>query len=313
MTANKPATQNHGATCNKGVLAVGAIMVDMVSHVPRLPSSGECVVIQSSHAALGGCAFNSANIVRQMGAPYSLFAPVGQGVYAAFIADSFKERNLEIILRVADGDNGCCTCLIEPNGERTMITTPGVERRFKPEWFDLIDAANYSCGLASGCEIEGEGGDAIIDFFEVHPEIQLYYAPGPGIERVGAVKTARINALSPIWHLNDQEALTYTGRSSLEEAGREIQAQCHNAVVITAGGQGSYVFEDGKEPLLVPTCPAAVVDTIGAGDSHLGALCAARLQGKTWEESLAIANKIAGGVCSVSGATLSDEEFAQLF
>lgn len=295
------------------VLAVGAIMVDMVCCVPALPTSGEGVVVESSRAVVGGCAFNSANAARQLGADCTLFAPVGEGIYAGFVEGALAQRGLQTPLRVKGRDNGSCTCLVEPDGQRTMITSPSVERYFERSWFDAIDAAHVSCGLASGYEIEGSGGNAIIEFFEEHPEIQFFYAPGPRILGVGPEKHARINALRPIWHLNDQEALAYTGCSTLEDAARVLATACENAVVITAGAAGSFVLE-GPDACFanVATEAVRVVDTVGAGDAHLGALAAARAAGRSWKESLELANKVASGVCAVEGATLSDEAFARL-
>ena len=326
------------------VLAVGAIMVDLVCRVPRLPRSGEGIVVEGACATVGGCAFNAANALRQLGAPYELFAPVGSGMFAGHVERELCERGLDAPrvpagcgdasdrvgmrlgcscggaeaaacgdaagVEAASGlDSGGCVCFVEPDGERTMVTMPGIERHFAPEWFDTVDAARFGCGFASGYEIEGPGGDAIIGFFEAHPAIQFYYAPGPRIQNVGPEKTARINALRPVWHLNDLEALAYTGAGVLEEAGFALARACGNAVVITAGEWGSHLFE-GDRHVLVPTKPVPATDTVGAGDAHLGALTAARAAGRSWEESLALANRVAGAVCGVVGATLSDEEFA---
>lgn len=293
------------------VLAVGAIMVDMLCRVPRLPRSGEGIVVEESHATVGGCAFNSANALRQLGAPYELFAPVGSGIFAGFVERELHERGLAAP-RFEERDSGGCVCFVEPGGERTMVTLPGIERYFAREWFERVDGGSFCCGFASGYEIEGPGGDAIIGFFEEHPSIEFYYAPGPRIRGVAADagKLARINALHPVWHLNDQEALAYTGCSTVEEAGRAVAAECGNVVIVTAGAKGAHLFEDGRH-VLVPSEPVEVVDTIGAGDAHLGALTAARAAGRSWEDALALANRVAGAVCGVRGATLSDEEFAR--
>lgn len=296
----------------KAVLAVGAIMVDMVCQVPRLPQSGEGIVVQESHAAVGGCAFNSANALRQLGAPYELFAPVGSGIFAGFVERELEARGLAAP-HFGQRDSGGCVCFVEPGGERTMITMPGIERFFERVWFDRVDASRFCCGFASGYEIEGPGGEAILGFFESHPSVEFYYAPGPRIEGVGAdaEKTVRINALHPVWHLNDQEALAYTGCMTVEDAGFAIAAACNNAVIITAGAEGAHLFEVGRH-VVVPAQPVAVVDTIGAGDAHLGALTAARAAGWTWEDALALANRVAGAVCGARGATLSDDVFERM-
>ena len=285
MMVRKPNEKEMTMGEGKAVLAVGAIMVDMLCQVPRLPRSGEGIVVEESRAVVGGCAFNAANVLRQLGAPYELFAPVGCGIFAGFVERELRERGLEAP-RFDDRDSGGCMC------------------------FDRVEAARFGCGFASGYEVEGPGGDAIISFFEDHPAIELYYAPGPRVCGVGAQKTARINALHPVWHLNDQEALAYTGRATVEEAGAAIAEECGNAVVITAGKDGAHLFAGGKHAV-VPAEPVDVVDTVGAGDAHLGALTAARAAGRSWEDALALANRVAGAVCGVEGSTLADEAFAR--
>lgn len=302
----------------RAVLVVGAIMVDVVCDLERLPSSGEGLVAQSVQATVGGCAYNAANVIRQLGAPFHLLAPVGSGIFAGFAERELAARNMSG-LHVAPGsqhyDSGGCVCLVEPNGERTMITLPGIDRHFERSWFDHVRdeaaAGWFGSGIACGYEVDGAGGDAIIGFFEEHPGIQLWYAPGPRIEHVGERKTARINALRPIWHLNDQEARAYTGHHALEAAGFALARACGNAVVVTAGADGAHVFEDGRH-LHVPADPTEPVNTIGAGDTHLGALAAARAAGLSWNDALTIANRAAAAVCAEPGGTIPDETFARL-
>lgn len=297
------------AKMTKAVLAVGAIMVDLVCHVSHLPKSGEGALADAMQAAVGGCAFNAANAMRQLGAPYQLFAPVGEGIFAGFVERELAARGLEAF-RVAGRDSGGCVCLVEPDGERTMITMPGIERCFEPNWFNQVDASSFGCGFASGYELEGTGDDAILEFFEAHPAVEFFYAPGPRVCAVSADKTARINALHPVWHLNNQEALAYTELDSLEDAGFALARECGNAVVVTAGAEGAHLFTKDRH-VVVPTRPVKVVDTVGAGDAHLGALAAARAAGESWEQALDLANRVASAVCGVSGATLADDEFAR--
>lgn len=286
-------------------------MVDMVCPVPQVPLSGQGAVLWERSTHVGGCAFNTANIVRQLGGSCFPFVPVGRGVYASFIAEELERRGFEVLQVEGERDCGACICLVEPDGERTMITMPGIERFFEPAWFHLVDAGRFGMAVANGYELEGDAGWAIIEFLEQHPAIQFVYAPGPRIKEVDARKTARINALKPIWHLNDLEALSYTGAVSLEVAGFELAAQCGNAVIVTEGARGSHVFAEGGQ-VLVEAPSAHVVDTIGAGDAHVGVVMAARNAGYGWHEALSLANRIASALCEIPGATFSDEQFAKL-
>ncbi len=59
----------------------------------------------------------------------------------------------------------------------------------------------------------------------------------------------------------------------------------------------------------MPTVHMAVVDTIGAGNSHIGAVIACRKLGLPYREALEYANRVAGAVVSVRDATLGPDEF----
>ena len=342
---------------NGKILCIGAIMADVMSHVPALPQRGEGVVVAHTSVQVGGCAFNSANAIRQLGAPHRLFAPLGQGIYARFIRDELAARGLTGLEVETTLDCGSCLCLVEPDGERTMVTSPGIERRFESEWFNLIDPADFSIAFASGYEIDGEGGNAIIGFLEANPHIEFWYAPGPRTTYVSDEKMARIKALRPCWHLNDLELLQYAEKHGLigcaerhEAAKREVvsRSECTGArgeatkkaesqgessspanervlaagaalacayestVVVTMGAQGAAAFFPDGTRVFAETDAVTPVDTVGAGDTHLGALVAARHAGYDWPHALKLANHMAAAVCQHHGGTIPDEAFAAL-
>ena len=58
-----------------------------------------------------------------------------------------------------------------------------------------------------------------------------------------------------------------------------LLAKGAGAAVITLGGAGSVTLGDDGELLRMPALSSAVVDTTAAGDTFIGALAAARLEG----------------------------------
>ncbi|MDD5946007.1 MAG: PfkB family carbohydrate kinase, partial [Clostridia bacterium] len=71
------------------------------------------------------------------------------------------------------------------------------------------------------------------------------------------------------------------------------------------GEKGSFCLEHGTNKWYeVPAFKAEVVDTIGAGDSHIGTYIAQRQLGKNIEDSLREANRIASLVVQKEGARL---------
>lgn len=302
-------------------MCIGAVMVDSVCHVPALPDRGEGVVVAHREMRLGGCAFNSANMARQLGGDCFLMAPVGKGPFADFAQSQLDARRIQALRVETDLDCGMCFCMVEPNGERTMVTTPGIERRFQESWFRSIDASQFGVALAAGYEIEGEGGDAIVAFLEKNPQIRFYYAPGPRVLGVSGEKMERILAMKPLWHLNDLEAVQYASERlgtvlCGDRIEQSLQAGCAIAkayevqVVVTLGPDGSAVIFPDETMIRVPVDSVDPVDTVGAGDAHLGALAAARSAGLDWEAALRCANNAAASVCMVAGASLTDEQFA---
>lgn len=293
------------------ILSIGALLVDMLCEVNRLPQSGGGEVANSYQMSLGGCEANSANIVRQIGEQCTLLAPIGKGLFASFAETELRKTGFAPFNVETTLDNGACVIMVEPNGERTMMTLRGIERAFDPAWFAQIDPRQFSAVLTSGYELDGVGGEPIIDFLEANRQIQFYYDPGPCVLSVSPDKVARINALGPVWHLNAMEAHTYTGLEDLIQAGERILAECNNAVVITAGAEGAYLFT-ADERLHVPSTAVVPIDTVGAGDAHLGALVAARNQGASWFDALSLANRLAAAVCLQKGALLPDETVRQI-
>ena len=82
-------------------------------------------------------------------------------------------------------------------------------------------------------------------------------------------------------------------------------------MIVTLGSQGTYYCcKDGCGH--VPGVKAHQIDTIGAGDSHIGAVIACEKLGKPLPEAIRIANAAAARVVETQGALLPDEEFAKI-
>ncbi len=291
----------------KKSLIVGAAMLDIVMQIDELPKKGEDVYASSQEMSVGGCAFNVADIVKRFSVPYTLFAPIGTGFYADFVASELKRKGHESPIRTQDGDNGYCLCMVEADGERTFLTLPGVECHFQKEWFSQINPSEYDSVYVSGYEVEGDGGNAIIEFLEENPELTVYYAPGPRITYISEEQHQRLFSLHPILHLNEKESIDFTKEPSYKEAAKALYEKTKNTVIVTLGGDGAFIF-DGEETF-IPSEKVEVVDTIGAGDSNIGAIIAMRQLGSFMEEAVKAANKISAMVVQTQGPTLSEITF----
>lgn len=296
----------------KKVLVIGSTVVDVVVNlVEHLPKTGEDVHIKSQRMSLGGCAYNVSDSIRHFQVPYILFSPVGTGVYGNFIREELHIRGISSPIPTPERENGCCYCFVENTGERSFISYHGAEYLFEKEWFSLIPLEDIDSVYICGLEIEETTGENIVEFLESHPELTVYFAPGPRLTVINPELVARLYRLSPILHLNETEALSASGKSTVQEAASFLYEKTNNTVIVTLGEKGCFFF-DGKESETVPPVPTIQADTIGAGDSHIGSVIACLKKGDSLKEAIQKANLVSSSVVSSSGALLSDSAFDKL-
>lgn len=288
----------------KKVLVIGSTVADIIIRLDKIPTTGGDVNVHWQKMSMGGCAFNVSQAIAYFDVPYLLFTPTGTGLYADYIRGELSRMNVTRADLHPDEPNGCCYCLVEDGGERTFICEHGAEYRFKKEWCDALNPDEFDCAYICGLEMEEETGDNVISFLR-ESKIPVYFAPGPRINELEKRKMGRILALKPILHVNETEALSFTGCNTLREAAESLMKLTENTVVITNGEKGSCCLcaEDGKW-YEEPAFKVDVVDTIGAGDAHIGTFIAQRQLGKGVSESLREANKISSMIVASEGARL---------
>ena len=293
------------------LLFIGSTVADVVLRTPCLPVTGQDVNLLSQRVSLGGCAYNAFHTARLTGqADCTLFSPIGSGVWGDFVRRALAEQGVVSAAPQVDEPNGCCYCLVEPDGERTFLCEHGAEYRFRAEWFDALGGdwdGVYLCGL----EVEEATGENILRYLEAHPPKRLYFAPGPRLIHIPPRCLARVFALSPLVHLSETELGQFTREEDVSRAAAMLHALTEGDVVVTLGPRGAYA-RLGDAEVLIPGVPARVVDTIGAGDSHIGALMAALAEGLAPEEAILRANRVAAAVVSQEGAELSPGAWARL-
>lgn len=286
------------------LLFIGSTVADVVLRTPALPQPGDDLRLDHQQVSLGGCAFNAFRAAQITGrAECHLASPVGQGPWGDWVYNALQERGINPVFPRVEALNGCCYCLVTPDGERSFLFEHGAEYFFQPEWFDTLTgdyAAVYLCGL----EVEEETGDVLLDWLEQHPPRRLYFAPGPRVCRIPPRKMARLIALHPTFHMSELEANQFTRCDDITEAAQLIRTLTSGDVIITLGDRGAYCL-DVQGGKLIPGCPARVVDTIGAGDCHIGTVIAAQAEGLSLPDAVRRANMASAAVVSQPGAELN--------
>ena len=291
----------------KNVLVIGSTCVDVILRLDHLPTTGEDMH-PVQRFAMGGCAFNVAQVPKAYDVDLRFVTPIGDhGVFSDFVRAHLDNAGFRGPITVPDSENGCCYCLVERSGERTFLSVHGIEYSFHAEYMDAFAGERFDYTYICGLEVEETTGGELVAWLEAHPDIAgtVVYAPGPrGIE-VDTDRTERILGMHPILHLNEQEAQALAGMSGSEDrvlaAAQVLHAKTGNMVIVTRGADGVlWISADGSVHS-APSVPSTVVDTIGAGDSHCGAVLTGLTLGWTEEDTMRFANQIASEVVAQEG------------
>ena len=295
----------------KQILIIGSSVIDVILNVPALPRRGEDVNISSCEYHIGGCAYNVYRALSHFRSPARLCSPVGSGIFGRMVREQFSREGLEPFI-VLERENGCCYCLIEPDGERTFISHHGVEYLFYRSWMENFDFSTADSIFFCGIDVEEETGDEMVEFSCEHPELELYFSPGPRIAHIPHERMERLFSRrdlagkGPFLHLNEEEALELSGKAGVEAAAECLAARTVNSVVITLGEQGCFCLPGpGLRGSRIAGFPSTVINTVGAGDAHCGALIACIRQGKSLVDSCLAANRIGAAVVGKGGAILA--------
>ena len=289
----------------KRLLIIGSTCVDVILRLDHLPTTGEDMH-PVQRFAMGGCAFNVAQVPKAYDVDLRFVTPIGDhGVFSDFVRAHLSNAGFRGPITVPNSENGCCYCLVERSGERTFLSVHGVEYSFHAEYMDAFAGERFDYTYICGLEVEEKTGGELVAWLEAHPDITgtVVYAPGPrGIE-VAPDRTERILALHPILHLNEQEAQALAGADAdpVLAAAQTLHAKTQNMVIVTRGADGVlWISADGSVHS-APSVPSTVVDTIGAGDSHCGAVLTGLTLGWTEDDTMRFANQVASEVVAQEG------------
>jgi len=297
----------------KNVLVIGSTCVDVILRIDHLPKTEENIHPYSQRFAIGGCAYNVANILGRAGADMTFVTPVGRkGIFGGFVREKLDALGFCDYIDLPEEENGCCYCFVEKNGERTFASLHGAEYTFDPAWMNRFKEKRFDYGYVCGLEIEERTGEKLVEYLETAPIATILYAPGPRGARIKKELTDRLYALHPVLHVNSSEARVLSGFDNLDDALRALYARTGNTVIATMGADGVRCIENGQIYSVVGEPAAHVADTIGAGDSHAGATLLGLCRGMSLRSSLALANRVSAAVVETDGATLSDEDFARV-
>jgi ribokinase len=297
------------------VLVLGSVNRDLIVHAPRLPLPGETLRGQRFGSCLGGKGANQAVAVARLGGKVALAARVGLRENGAAMVEQLKAEGVDTraIAQPADEVPGVALIVVgAEDAENQIVTVAGSNGTLPLAQVEALEFAGLRWLIAQ----QELPLDSVARAFEraraAGVKTLLNAAPyRPGGEALlPLVDVLVVNAL-------EAQALVTTlgGAAAAPEAlAQALRARGPSAVLVSLGAEG-LCWVDDAGVRRVPARRVAAVDTVGAGDTLVGALVTALAEGQAIEKALAFAQAAAALAVSrpgVQDAMPRREEVEQL-
>ncbi|MGA6162970.1 ribokinase [Amycolatopsis magusensis] len=274
------------------VLVAGSINADLVVPADRRPGAGETVLGGDTELLPGGKGANTAVAASLLGAQVAMVGAIGDDANGRLLLGALREAGVRVdLVRTADRPTGAAYIVVTPDGENSILVSPGANSALEPSALDgAFDDARV---LAVSMEIPLPTVEhAVIAASEAGVRVLLNLSPVAEVSEraLAAVDVLLVNEHEAAWLLGDADA----DPRGLLELGPF-------SAVLTRGARGALVItEDGTTE--VPSPEVEAVDTTGAGDAFTGALAASLAEGATLVDAARLAVKVAAISVTRSGA-----------
>ncbi len=284
-----------------GVFVVGSINQDFVLKVERRPEPGETVTGAELSFFPGGKGANQAVAAARLGADVAMFGRVGEDPFGEELIKNLRANEVDTsrVETLSGAPTGSAFITVTPDGENTIIVSPGANRSFGPE---EIEAANEDLRrtrvLVAQLEVAVEAVEtAARAVEEAGGRFLLNLAPPR------EVSDALLRRCDPLV-VNEHEARFLLGEKAQgnpeESAGKLLDLGPRSAV-ITLGAEGAILAVGGSAQHF-PAPEVEAVDTTGAGDAFVGALAAKLARGAPLEEAVPYAVLAGAAAVTSEGA-----------
>jgi ribokinase len=280
------------------VTVLGSINMDISVTVPGLPSPGATVLGDAARFTPGGKGANQAVAAARLGASVRMVGCVGQDDFGRQLLEALAAEGVDTsaVASLNGVPSGLAMITVETGGENIITVSPG---------------ANHE---VSDAQVEGADADILVVSAEIplavvrqaldgQHTVVLNLAPAPSAAEAAAIVAHGVDWLV----VNETEAAAVLGTPvhGLADAERAaaglIAAGARNAVV-TVGAHGAALAQATGETRTVPSFPVTAVDSVGAGDTFVGALAVALAAGVRAGDAVTAASAAAAAKVTKHGA-----------
>ena len=246
------------------IAVVGSINADLVVQMPKLPGRGETVSSAEPAWFPGGKGANQAVAAARMGGNVSMFGAIGADEPGQMCLSALKQSGVNVdAVATVSSPTSTALVMVEHSGENQIVVADGANQHA------VFDAAQIS------------SADAVIVQFEI-PE-SVIVEVGKAAKGIFCVNAA------PVRELSTELASLIDVLIVNEHEFAQLGEPRSGLVIVTSGAKEVVAYQNGEVVAKSQPPKVEALDTVGAGDTFVGAFVVAYASGKTIPDSLDLA------------------------
>jgi sulfofructose kinase len=284
------------SACNRStssfdVVGLGVSPLDILALVEHYPIGEEVQPAFQITLQGGGPVATAMATLGKLGVRTAMLDAIGDDWQGKLILEDFKEALVcTDYIKTCTGHSSASAMILvrKDTGERAIYHLPGSAPELSPSELpkDVISSVKY-------LHVNGRHWQACLAAVSIARQANVLISFDGGAGRFRH-EFRQLVPLVDVCIVAQDFAQAYTGIEGIDEAAQSFLREGPRIVVLTAGMQGSWVFDRSGMKIHQPAFfVSPVVDTTGCGDSYHGAFLFGMLQGFSLPETTAFASAVA--------------------
>lgn len=289
----------------KKVIVLGSLNMDVTIQCDEIPRNGETINGSDFFMNPGGKGGNQAVACAKLGAPTSMIANVGNDVFGNDIMSALQEYGVHTdAIQTSPYDTTGVAMIIRSHNDNRIILGNGANHTLDIAYVKQALKELSTPGDILLTQLENDF-HLVKESITYAKELGMYTILNPAPARV---LDSEIYQNLDLVVVNQSECQLLTGvypndEDSSKEALRAFDDH-HVDSIITLGVHGS-ISSYQQQYIFVPARQVEAIDTTGAGDSYIGAVCSYLAQAKSMNDALQFATNVAAITVTRKGAQVS--------